>query len=122
MPPLNDDVSGFSSSLKTTLMASRAKLDAFVEEQKARADAAAEDHEHKVAEEQSNIDARVETFHSVQLERGMKVALNSDSKNETDGGIAKRRQEMQERQIVYEKDIEALQKDVQIKETQLKGM
>ena len=122
MPPLNDDVSGFSSSFKTTLMASRAKLDAFVEEQKARADAAAEDHEHKVAEEQSNIDARVETFHSVQLERGMKVALNSDSKNETDGGIAKRRQEMQERQIVYEKDIEALQKDVQIKETQLEGM
>mmetsp|Transcript_11394 Transcript_11394/g.15954 ORF Transcript_11394/g.15954 Transcript_11394/m.15954 type:complete len:250 (+) Transcript_11394:97-846(+) len=125
MPPLNEDVSGFSSSLKTTLMASRAKLDAFVEDQKARADAATEEHEQNIIEEQSQIDTHVETLHSVQLERGMKVAdsgVNSDTNNETDGGIAKRRQEMQDQQCALENDIESLQKAVRTKETQLEEL
>mmetsp|Transcript_774 Transcript_774/g.1211 ORF Transcript_774/g.1211 Transcript_774/m.1211 type:complete len:250 (+) Transcript_774:116-865(+) len=125
MPPLNEDVSGFSSSLKTTLMASRAKLDAFVEDQKARADAATEAYEQNLIEEQSQIDTHIEALHSVQMERGMKVAgngVNSESNNESDGGIAKRRQELRDRQCAFENDIESLQKDVQIKETQLEEL
>ena len=116
MPPLASEL-GFTSSLLTTLRASRAKLDAYVEDQMEQADAAAAAHQARVSQEQTLVDAQVSNLLAVELERG----LNLHAENDDAVGLAKRRAELARRQGELEQEIEELQEQHKEREKKLRG-
>ena len=119
MPPFaSSDQLGFTGSLLTTLRESRAKLDAFVDDQMEQADAAAAAHEARVAQEQTFVDTQVSNLLQVELERG----LNVDNKNkESAVGLAKRREELARQQDGVKQEIQSLQAKQTEQEKNLKG-
>jgi hypothetical protein len=107
---------GFTSSLLTTLRDSRAKLDAFIDDEMEQADAAAAAHEARVAQEQTLVDAQVSTLLQLELERGMSGGNTKDAV-----GLAKRRQELARQQEDVQKEIAELQAKQTEQEKDLKG-
>lgn len=122
MPPFaSSDQLGFTGSLLTTLRDSRARLDAFIDDQMEQADAAAAAHEARVAQEQTLVDAQVSNLLEVELERGLNV--NNNSGNEDSAvGLAKRREELARQQDGVKQEIECLQTKQDEKEKDLKGI
>lgn len=116
MPPFASSTHqpGFSGSLLKTLRDSRAKIDAFCESQMEQADAAAAAHEARVAQEQTLVDTQVSTLLELELERGI-----GDDKNEV--GLAKRRQELAQKQQQVQQEIEELHAKEKEREEDLKG-
>lgn len=118
MPPFaaSSNQLGFTGSLLTTLRESRAKLDAFVDDQMEQADAAAAAHETRVAQEQSLVDSQVSNLLQVELERGLHV------KNEENAvGLAKRRKELARQQDGVQQEIQSLLEKQTEQEKNLKG-
>lgn len=109
---------GFTSSLLTTLRDSRAKLDAFIDDEMEQADAAAAAHEARVAQEQTLVDSQVSTLLQLELERGMSGGNNNDKDAV---GLAKRRQELARQQEDVQKEIAELQAKQTEQEKDLKG-
>lgn len=121
MPPFaSSDQLGFTGSLLTTLRESRAKLDAFVDDQMEQADAAAAAHEARVAQEQTLVDAQVSNLLEVELERGLNVN-NKGGNDDSTIGLAKRREELKQKQDKVKNEIEGLQAKHAEREKDLKG-
>lgn len=123
MPPFasSDQQLGFTSSLLTTLRDSRAKLDAFIDDQMEKTDGEASAHEARCAQEQTLVDAQVSNLLEVELERGMNVN-NNEGNEDSRVGLAKRREELAHQQDVVKEEIEGLQAKQTEKEKNLKGM
>lgn len=119
MPPFaSPDQLGFTGSLLTTLRESRAKLDAFIDDQMEQADAAAAAHEARVAQEQTFVDAQVSNLLQVELERGL---YENGGNNEKAVGLAKRREELARQQDGVKQEIQSLQAKQTEQEKNLKG-
>jgi len=120
MPPLaSTDQLGFTGSLLTTLRDSRAKLDAFIDDQMELADQRAAEHEARVAQEQTLVDAQVSNLLEVELERGLNV--NKTGSEDNTVGLAKRREELARQQEEVRQEVEGLQATQTEREKDLKG-
>eukprot|EP00544_Gedaniella_sp_CCMP2646_P006118 CAMPEP_0202497394 /NCGR_PEP_ID=MMETSP1361-20130828/22663_1 /ASSEMBLY_ACC=CAM_ASM_000849 /TAXON_ID=210615 /ORGANISM="Staurosira complex sp., Strain CCMP2646" /LENGTH=244 /DNA_ID=CAMNT_0049128983 /DNA_START=27 /DNA_END=761 /DNA_ORIENTATION=+ len=120
MPPFaSPDQLGFTGSLLTTLRESRAKLDAFIDDQMEQADAAAAAHEARVAQEQTFVDAQVSNLLQVELERGL---YENGGNNEKAVGLAKRREELARQEDGVKHEIQSLQAKQTEQEKNLKAL
>lgn len=88
---------GFTRKLRQSLTASQSRLTAWVEEQKAEADAAAAVQQAEMAERQARIDQGVTELLALQMEQGLRV----------EGAP---RHELQEKRDEEEKELEKLRK------------
>jgi len=121
MPPFaSSDQLGFTGSLLTTLRDSKAKLDAFIDDQMEQADAAAAAVEARVAQEQTLVDAQVSNLLEVELERGLNVN-NEGGNDDNTVGLAKRREELARKQDGTKQEIGVLKAKQTQREKDLKG-
>jgi hypothetical protein len=115
MPPLQ---TGFTSQLRETLSLSRCKLDEWVENEKATADATEEGYRQKLTQQQQAVDGAVTHLLALQLEGGLTV---NDKDDDKDINKAHDKQSMlKERQAVQE-EIEALQQELEERNARVKG-
>jgi uncharacterized protein YdaT len=111
---------GFTRSLMDTIVISRSKIDEWVEMEKAKADAVAEDYRQKLISEQASIDAQVANLLSVQLERGLSVQNKDKAKNNSES-IATRKQALEQQKTALEAEIEKLQVEFDKRDKRVKG-
>jgi uncharacterized protein YdaT len=111
---------GFTRSLMDAIVISRSKIDEWVEMEKAKADAVAEDYRQKLIAEQASIDAQVANLLAVQLERGLSVQ-NKDKAKINSESIATRKQALEQKQTALEAEIEKLQVEFDKRDKRVKG-
>lgn len=101
---------GFTSSLLATLNASRVKVERWVQHEKTKADAIAEEYRKQFSREQAQIDTKVTTLLALQLERGLAVSSERDDKDISDS-IAVRKSALEEQRSSLESELEKLREE-----------
>eukprot|EP00934_Nitzschia_sp_Nitz4_P002026 Nitzschia sp. Nitz4//scaffold3_size479765//244831//245752//NITZ4_000104-RA/size479765-augustus-gene-1.572-mRNA-1//1//CDS//3329550770//2026//frame0 len=111
LPPGSYDVrprTGFTSTLFETILASQAKLDQWVAKEKSKVDRMASRYSDQYVEEKAKVDSKVETLLSVQLERGLNIQGDNESK-QCANGIAAQKKSLDQRQTELQAEITKLQ-------------
>ena len=111
---------GFTSSLLATLNASRAKVERWVQHEKTKADAIAEEYRKQFSREQAQIDTKVTTLLALQLERGLAVSSERDDKDISDS-IAVRKSALEEQRSSLESELEKLREEYTSREKRVQG-
>ena len=98
---------GFTSGFVDGLAESRRRLDAFVDANKAKADALVADHQRAAAEEQQGIDALLRQLHALQYERGVAREIAKGGKG-GEGGVAEQRKKLEGKRARLEEEVRSL--------------
>lgn len=114
MPPLAE--LGFTSQLRETLIVSRSKLDDWVEHEKAKADAAAEQFRQTRNVHQQMIDEKITNLLALQLEGGLSVA--ETNKPVTDSAM----EEIKAQKEAVKAQMVVLEQQLADKKDQIEGM
>lgn len=119
-------MAGFTSSLLDTLKSSQGQFDAWVQNQKDRADAAASAHNDLVAAQRAEIEGLEEELRSIRANLGVDGGGgtgggSSNDGNNNDGSIAKQREQMKQRQVDIERAIADLHLRQREKQRELEG-
>lgn len=112
---------GFTSGLLDKLVASRSKVEEWVQHEKAKAEKAAEEYRQQLMQEQSQIDTKITNLLAVQLERGLSVTSNEGEEHDNSESIATRKTALEEQRAMLESEIEKLAKEYQNRENRVKG-
>ena len=111
---------GFTSALRSQLAGSQSKFDSWVEGQKARADEAAAAHAERV--EARRLEIRSLEAELRMIRENLGVEAGDDSKSEVEnGGIARQRQVLRERQVEIEGTIADLHLRQRQQQKELEG-
>jgi len=130
MPPLSFDFHhgerdpltttvGFTSSLMNTLVVSRSKMQQWAEFEKAKADKVAESYRLTLIAEQAAIDEQATNILSVQLERGLKVSDEDESRDNVDvqdNNIVTKKKDLEEEKVSLEEEISKLEQEFENRE------
>ena len=111
---------GFSSSLLERLVASRSKVEEWVQHEKAKADKVADDYRQQLMQEQAQIDTKAKSLVAIQQTLGLSV-FSEGGENDNSASIAKRKIALEEQRAMMESEVEKLAKEYQSREKRVKG-
>ncbi len=113
---------GFTSALLDTLVASRLKVEEWVQHEKSKADKAAEEYRQQLIQEKARIDTKITSLLAVKLERGLTVkSEQEENENENSESIATRKISLQQQRTLLETEIEKLEEEYQTREKRVQG-
>jgi Chromosome segregation protein Spc25 len=118
-------VTGFSSALLETIAVSKSKMEEWAQREMAKADAVAESYHQRLLHEQAEIDARSTELLAIQMERGMKIAMDTAtaaaSEDESNDNIVSRKQALEEQATALQIEIMKLTTERDNRQRRIRG-
>lgn len=111
---------GFSSVLMDKLVASRSRIEEWVQHEKAKAEQAAEEYRQQLMQEKAEIEKKKTDLLAVQLERGLSVK-NDEDEHDNAESIANRKSALEEQRAKLESEVEKLKGEYQTREKRVQG-
>jgi hypothetical protein len=104
------------------LIASRSKVEVWVQHEKAKVEKEAEEYRQQLMQEQKLIDTKSATLLALQLQRGLSVSHNGEEKDQGNlASIATKKQALEDQQRLLESEIRKLESGYEHRKKRVEG-
>jgi hypothetical protein len=116
---------GFTSTLLESIANSKSQMELWAQHEMAKADAVAESYRQCLIQEQAEIDARLTELLTIQMERGMKIDVDTVDKHENsdnNNNLVSRKQALEEQTTALQIEVMKLTTERDNRERRIRGM
>jgi len=113
---------GFTTDLMNTLIASRSKVEKWVQHEQAKAEREAEEYRQQLLQEQKQIDGMSADLLALQVQRGLSVSRSGEeNEDENLESMAHQKQALEKQQVLLESEIRKLQSSLEVRQKRVQG-